>query len=158
MATRSNIAIKTIDGKIKSVYCHWDGYPEYNGEMLRRHYNTNEKVNALIDLGQISSLREELGEKHPFDRNFDEPELELTENWTMAYHRDRGQELRIDTFDNAVDYVDAGEEYMYLWDGQNWLVNDHGAKDTNGFPIFDFVEYKLNPEVMKNMGWEEVDG
>ena len=34
MATRSNIAYKTAEGKIRSVYCHWDGYPAYNGEVL----------------------------------------------------------------------------------------------------------------------------
>jgi hypothetical protein len=43
------------------------------------------------------------------------------------------------------------EEYAYLWDGQNWLVNDHGAKDANGFPIFDFVETKMQPQVVKEI-------
>ena len=32
MATRSNIAYKTPEGKIRSVYAHWDGYPARNGE------------------------------------------------------------------------------------------------------------------------------
>ena len=27
MATRSRIAKQNPDGTIKSVYCHWDGYP-----------------------------------------------------------------------------------------------------------------------------------
>jgi len=27
MATRSRIGIKDKLGNIKSVYCHWDGYP-----------------------------------------------------------------------------------------------------------------------------------
>lgn len=157
MATRSNIAMKNIDGTIRSVYCHWDGYPAHNGEMLRRYYTTNDKVKALVDLGSISALREEVGEKHPFDRNYDEPELALTDNWTLAYHRDRGEDwahTAPQTFDNAVDYVDNGEEYMYLWDGENWLVNDHQEKDANGFPIFDFVETKINPQDLKAIGWE----
>ena len=28
MATRSRIAIELSDGTVKSVYCHWDGYPD----------------------------------------------------------------------------------------------------------------------------------
>ena len=30
MATRSNIAYKTPEGKIRSVYAHWDGYPVFD--------------------------------------------------------------------------------------------------------------------------------
>ena len=26
MATRSAIGMKTPEGKIKAIYCHWDGY------------------------------------------------------------------------------------------------------------------------------------
>ena len=154
MATRSNIAYKTPEGKIRSVYCHWDGYPAHNGEMLRRNYTSNEKVEALIALGSISALNEEIGEKHPFDRNYNEPELPLTDNWTLAYHRDRGEDLVISEYDDIPSWIADMEEYAYLWDGQNWLVNDHGEKDANGFPIFDFVESKVTPEMLKEIGWE----
>ena len=30
MATRSRIGIQLADQSILSVYCHWDGYPEFN--------------------------------------------------------------------------------------------------------------------------------
>ena len=157
MATRSNIAYKTAAGKIRSVYCHWDGYPEHNGEMLRRFYTTQDKVEALVSLGSISSLGEEIGEKHPFDRNHAEPELALTDNWTLAYHRDRGEDwahTAPQTFEDAVDWVEDMEEYAYLWNGQDWLVHREGNTDANGFPIFDFVEEVVRKDVMKNMGWE----
>lgn len=154
MATRSNIGYKTLDGKIRSIYAHWDGYPEHNGEMLRRHYNTDDKVKALVALGSISALREEIGEQHPFDRDYENPELPLTDNWTLAYHRDRGEELSIQEYDDIPSWINDMEEYAYLWDGENWLVNDHGATDANGFPIFNFVEVAQNAEVMASMGWE----
>ncbi len=154
MATRSNIAYKTIDGKIKSVYCHWNGYPEHNGEMLLRHYNTQEKVEALIALGSISALRPEIGQQHPFDRDYSNPELPLTDNWTLAYHRDRGEELCIAEYDDVPSWIADMEEYAYLWDGKDWIVNDHG-KEASGFPVFDFVEVAQDKEVMKNMGWED---
>ncbi len=159
MATRSNIAYKTASGKIRSVYCHWDGYPEHNGEMLRRNYTDQAKVEALVGLGSLSALKPEIGEKHTFDKNYDNPELsQMFDNWTLAYHRDRGEDwahTAPQTYDNVVDWVEDMEEYAYLWNGQDWLVNDHGAKDENGYPIFDFVEVAVKHDVMKNMGWED---
>lgn len=157
MATRSNIAYKTAAGKIRSVYCHWDGYPEHNGEMLRRHYTDQSKVEALVGLGSLSSLGEEIGEKHPFDKNYEQPELALTDNWTLAYHRDRGEDwahTAPQTFEDAVDWVNDMEEFAYLWNGQDWLVHSAGNRDANGFPIFDFVEQVVRKDVMENMGWE----
>lgn len=150
MATRSNIAIKNMDGTITGIYCHWDGYPAHNGEMLRRYYNTTDKVLELIALGSLSALRPEIGEQQDFDNRDTQKD-----DWTLAYHRDRGEELVIRTYQDAVEYVEDGEEYMYLWDGQNWLVNDHGEKDPNsGFPIFDFVENKITPKMLEELGWE----
>ena len=157
MATRSNIAYKTAAGKIRSVYCHWDGYPEHNGEMLRRHYTDQAKVEALVGLGSISSLGEEIGQKHPFDKNYEQPELALTDNWTLAYHRDRGEDWAYtspQTFEDAVDWVEGMEEFAYLWNGQDWLVHREGNRDANGFPIFEFVEQVVRKDVMENMGWE----
>ena len=40
MGTRSLIGKQLKDGSILGVYCHYDGYPEYNGRMLRDKYNT----------------------------------------------------------------------------------------------------------------------
>ena len=92
MATRSTIAMKTKDGKIKAIYCHWDGYVDHNGRILSNFYTDPAKVEELINLGDLSTLGSEIGQKHPFDRNYDEPELKLTEDWCMAYHRDREEE------------------------------------------------------------------
>ena len=56
MATRGRIGIELSDGSILSIYSHWDNYPEYNGRILRTHYNTREKVEELIDSGDCSSI------------------------------------------------------------------------------------------------------
>ena len=58
MGTRSNIAYKKSDGKIVSMYCHYDGYPQHNGVILSEHYNTKEKARALVDNGYQSGLEE----------------------------------------------------------------------------------------------------
>ena len=48
MATRSKIAIEDQDGTVRSIYCHWDGYPSHHGPILLEHYTTQEKVESLI--------------------------------------------------------------------------------------------------------------
>lgn len=87
MGTRSKIAIKRKDGKIESIYCHWDGYPSYNGKILKEHYKTPERVQELIDLGNISSLHEFIKPHPEADHSFDKPQ----QNVTVAYIRDRGE-------------------------------------------------------------------
>ena len=61
MATRSRIGIQLKDDSILSVYCHYDGYPEFNGRVLREHYNTSEKVADLIDGGNILPAQMQVG-------------------------------------------------------------------------------------------------
>jgi hypothetical protein len=152
MATRSNIAMKTPEGRIVSIYCHWDGYPEHNGEMLRRYYNTTAKVAELISLGSLSSLREEIGEQHDFNARYEDNDIR--QNWCMAYHRDRGEELRISTYNDIPSWIADMEEYAYLWNGKEWLVNDHGECSDYGIPVFNFVDFAQRKDVMEQMGWD----
>ena len=67
MATRSTIAKLGKDGIIKAVYCHSDGYLEYNGKMLNEHYKDESKVDELLVHGDISSLNENIGVKLDFN-------------------------------------------------------------------------------------------
>tara|TARA_A100001015_G_scaffold211101_1_gene236659 strand:+ start:3207 stop:3659 length:453 start_codon:yes stop_codon:yes gene_type:complete len=149
MATRSNIAYKTPEGKIRSVYCHWDGYPEHNGEMLKRHYNSFDRAVALVELGSISALKPNLNAQTA-GHSFETPADEIT----IAYHRDRGEELHISEYDDIPSWIADMEEYAYLYTDNGWIVNDHG-KEQGGFPVFDYVEIAQSAEVMKNMGWDE---
>ena len=49
MGTRSSIAIKTEDG-IKAIYCHWDGYIDNNGRILKEHYQSPAKTVSYTHL------------------------------------------------------------------------------------------------------------
>ena len=40
-----------------------------------------------------------------------------------------------------------GTEYAYLFDGKDWLVHSMDNMDSNGFPIFDYVEVALLQEI-----------
>ena len=57
MSTRSFICRYDADKKAyRTIYCHFDGYVKGVGAMLDANYDTESKVNALLDLGDISSL------------------------------------------------------------------------------------------------------
>ena len=137
MGTRSTIALEFADGTVEQVYCHWDGYLSHNGQILQKHYSDPFVLQKLIDLGDISSLGKEIGEKHAFSQfelRAEEVQAykELTENWTTFYGRDRG-ETGVDkkSFVDFQDYLahHQYEEYDYILRNVNgkatWFVSDH---------------------------------
>ena len=69
MATRSQIAIENENGTVSAIYCHWDGYPEYNGKILKECYTDRDKVKQLLELGDISVLKEDLGKTEAYYRD-----------------------------------------------------------------------------------------
>jgi hypothetical protein len=154
MGTRSSIAIKTEDG-IKSIYCHWDGYVDHNGRILKEHYQSPAKIAELIALGDLSSLRSEIGDKQNFEKDLGpEPELGLTDDWCMAYGRDRGEtDVEAKSFDTIAEWVEGMAEcwceYFYLFDGQDWIVSN-GKKDSSGCFEFDFLEVAILKEIVEN--------
>lgn len=126
MATRSTIAMEQPDGRIMQIYCHWDGYLENNGEILQEHYQDRAKIYSLMLLGDLSSLRPEIGMVHDFDDR-------LNDTWCTAFGRDRGEsgtEARV--FQSYEDYRNTAqfEEYNYCYrlDGQ-WYVEYYGRYD-----------------------------
>lgn len=119
MATRSHIGKKLSDGTIKYIYCHWDGYPEYNGMILKEHYTNEAKIDALLELGDISSLNEEIGEKH----DFNDHDLIVENKWVNAYGRDRGDtdtEAGIAKNVGELTQSDNWTEYHYVYDNGKW--------------------------------------
>jgi hypothetical protein len=121
MGTRSRIAVMHGD-KVKSVYCHWDGYLSNNGRILQDSYDSA-KANNLVALGDISSLRSEIGEKHAFSHFGTEIDSatydRLYGNMTTFYGRDRGETdvgFKVaHTFEEFLTQVDnCGGEYYYI--------------------------------------------
>ena len=122
MATRSKIAIEDQDGTVRSIYCHWDGYPSHHGPILLEHYTTQEKVESLIALGSISSLAPETEIPEGVTHNFEN----ATEGIVVAYHRDRGEDLSIKAHGSVNDFVKSDvEEYGYVFTAAGeWLCVD----------------------------------
>ncbi len=127
MATRSTIAMEQPDGRVMQIYCHWDGYLDNNGRILQEHYQDNAKVLALMMLGSISSLREEIGQAHDFDARYAESDPKA--KWTVAYGRDRGEDdTEAQVFADFADYKKNHQyeeyEYIYRTDGK-WYVSEY---------------------------------
>ena len=112
MATRSRIGIELSDGSILSVYCHWDGYPEFNGVKLVEHFNSRDAVTELIDGGDISALWTNAGWNN-----------ETLPETGPLYFSSRGENCppRLDA--DLCDYLLAvnAEEYHYLFRNGKWV-------------------------------------
>lgn len=116
MATRSTIWMVKGDTAV-GIYCHWDGYPKGVGAMLKKHYTTQDKVEALMALGAISSLKPSI-EATP-GHTFDSP----VEGCTVAYHRDRGDELmqfNAQFVDGRLLDASQVEQYTYVFNNGKW--------------------------------------
>ena len=123
MATSSTIGIRNEDGTVTAIYCHWGGYIDYNGMILKDHYTTTDKIRELISLGSISRLGPEVGEKQDFDKP-------TNKNWCLVSGRDRGEtDTEAKTYASIQQWQKHGEEYDYLWDGSEWLVTGGVTKD-----------------------------
>lgn len=127
MGTRSTIAMEQPDGRVMMIYCHWDGYLDHNGKILQNCYKDRAKVLALMLLGDISSLRGEIGEAHDFDQRY--TDQDPREQWCTAYGRDRGEsgtEARVfkDFEDYKANHQYEEYEYCFRLDDQ-WYVSKY---------------------------------
>jgi hypothetical protein len=139
MGTRSTIALEYADGTVEQVYCHWDGYLDYNGKILLDHYSNPFILRDLIDLGDISSLKPTIGTKHDFshfgtEMNQEEYEA-LYGNMTTFYGRDRGEDgVSAKKFKDYADYIENHqyEEYEYILRSVGgeavWFVKCHSEE------------------------------
>lgn len=144
MATRSTITVRTGENERKSVYCHWDGYPSYNGLMLFQHYNDLEKAKELVELGDISTLKKNI---HQSDKTSDWKVMvwknaERVEEYTSKRHSFDNQHIDVTVFYGRdrgetgvecavlrnVDKVNK-QDYNYYFDGKEWFVGKRKLKD-----------------------------
>jgi len=105
MGTRSRVGVMHGD-VCKSVYCHYDGYLDYTGEILQKHYDST-LANALVARGDNSGVKETLE-----DMNFYADRGEEDVSWQVAH-----------TFDEFLEQVQNchGMYYYVMRDGV-WYV------------------------------------
>jgi hypothetical protein len=143
MATRSIIA-KKVGSEWKTIYAHWDGYPQHNGKILLQHYTDENKVDELIANGDLSILAEEIGEAHDFDSRQEEHK-----NWCKFYGRDRG-ESGVDhrTLIGGKSTIEKeaeryGVEFVYVFENNTWSFSSINLIDGN-FVCGNFSELTLD--------------
>lgn len=122
MSTRSLIGTALDDGGVKGIYCHYDGYLDGVGQTLVDHYTTTEKVMALMEIGDLSSLRANIGVKHnPAKFGWFEEQ-----NQCMSLKRDH-DELDCDarTFISELEFTNFNRSlasFVYLFKNGEWWV------------------------------------
>ena len=113
MGTRSRVAV--MHGNVcKSVYCHYDGYLSYTGEILNKHYDST-LANALVSRGDNSGVKETLEEM-----NFYTDRGETDVSWQVSH-----------TFEEFLEQVQGcGGEYYYVMKDGVWYAG--AVYDTPG--------------------------
>ena len=129
MGTRSRIGIQLKDNSVLSVYCHYDGYPEFNGRVLNEFYNTKEKVSDLINGGDMSCTWTNAGWNNET----------LPEMGPLYYTaRNESIESNAPRYDESIfDFLEKenNEEYAYVWTVNNeWKCLDMHSFDDSKSP------------------------
>lgn len=108
MGTPANIVALHSSGRWGVSYINYDGYVEGVGMTLFEFYADQNRVDALLELGHLSSLGQTLDPKH-----------------TESYARDRDEEdVDTDYYDTYAQALaeahDHPGQYLYAWEGHYW--------------------------------------
>lgn len=114
MSTRSRIGVLDPDNRVRSIYCHFDGYPTGVGAKLRDNWTNPGRVEELIALGDLSALGSIIGSKHSFDNHYEEMRENGTD-WCLFYDRDRGEQNVGHVEHPLGSWPDYGQEWEYLF-------------------------------------------
>jgi hypothetical protein len=111
MATRGKIGLLQEDNTVKSVYHHWDSYPEWLGLMLTEQYTDTATIEALLEGGDISTLESDT------DWNMNTLSAPI-----VLYYKDRNENspFLIESQDDFFK-CERGEEYVYLFKNNQWF-------------------------------------
>lgn len=114
MSTNSNIGKILPGGRIKSIYCHWDGQPSNVGETLKKHYTDESKIDNLLDLGSLELLGENIGTK------LNKPTSK--DNQCIFYGRDHNlKDTKPKIYEDIKSWMNKPIiEWYYLWNGKEW--------------------------------------
>lgn len=127
MGTPCAIGMKQTDGCVRAIRCNYDGYVGYAGAILGGWYTEPSKIEALLALGDLSELDCEL-------------------DTCVAYHRDRGEQLRPTRhFASVEDFQNTAESkmsvnYLYLYEDGKWSV--YGVYQTD-----EWMEVEVKKEI-----------
>ena len=109
MGTPCAIGMKQADGSVRAIRCNYDGYVAGAGVILAGWYTEPTEIEALLALGDLSQLAEEL-------------------DACVAYHRDRHEPMRparcfasVDEYQHLAE-CEMSADYLYVYEDGKWLV------------------------------------
>lgn len=115
MGTHCNSIAKNRNNKWQSIYVHWDGYPDWSLDILRKYYTNDEIIHKLMDLGDLSSLNQ--SPECPVGHTFSNP----VDGYCVAYVRDRGESIPMNEFATLDEAIDgSSQNYRYIYRDGQW--------------------------------------
>jgi len=118
MSTRNIIALQLDEDKYKTIYCHNEGYLKHNGAILIDHFNSREKVEELLKLGDLSLLAPHLNPEPNKPHSYEY--LHRQEGVCVAYGRERGEkdtQAKILSKEQMLEYPLIQYFYIFTLDG-----------------------------------------
>lgn len=141
MGTRSMIFYKKEDGTLKGSYFHFDGYVEYMGVTLLKHYDSYDKAKALIEFSPANSGIEESIEKMIEER--------------VAY-KDEYEHYQFDNIESLTEALKSGEhsmiEFVYVFANNSWAFTMPEPIGKERYQVFfmDLEKYCLGEGIKFN--------
>ena len=132
MGTRSMVFYKKEDGTLKGSYFHFDGYVEYMGVTLLKHYDSYDKAKALVDFS-------------PANSGIDDSIEKMIEGG-VAY-KDVDKHYHFDSIESLSRALKSGEhsiiEFVYLFDKESnsWAFTALEYIDESRHQVF-FMDLK----------------
>ena len=125
MSTNSTIAVKTEKG-YKAIYVHNDGYFDYMYPLLDTWYNSKERAEALVNLGDASFIAKRLCPSQDSGHHFDRPE----EDVCIFYHRDRDEPWAQNEPNFYLTKVEVlkTQYYTYIFEDGQWKAYQGGVE------------------------------
>lgn len=127
MSTRSYI-IQEQNEKFTGIYCHWDGYIAHNGKILLEHYSNHKALTKIMSKGDMSVL--------------DEQPEQCRHYIGMGRELENVQTIEAESIDELVSIAEnSGCEYIYHFDGEQWLYANRGLQYfgmSDGSPFSEF--------------------
>lgn len=130
MSTPCLIGAKEANGNVRYIYCHFDGYIFGAGYTLNYNYKDRDKVEKLLDLGDLSSLG-----RNPIENPTAWTDHEVEDNNQCVSYRSRGEkdtEAKETSLEKYKKLLTAN--FIYLYDDDNrWKLLDF---DSGTFKTF----------------------
>ncbi len=132
MSTRSTISVVLPCEKVRTIYCHFDGYLMGVGRTLLSFWNSQELAEQITSIGDLSVLGQRIDPEGFHTSNYPES------GTCLFFGRDCG-EKNVDpiTWISLPEYYIANqfEEYNYLFFDDNWHVSQGNAGKKGMFKI-----------------------